>query len=176
MSHLIEPASSGRAGCRACKAKILKGELRLGERQPNPFGDGDATYWFHLRCGAAKVPHAYLAALAAANEPPAEAEAFRSLAQLIASQERLARLGTISRAPTSRARCRHCRSAIQKDSYRVSLEVVAEGVHDAWGFIHARCAREYFATDLNPVFSALGIDLAEDVRRELEQSSFGERT
>ena len=41
MSHLIEPAASGRAKCRGCQRPIQKDELRFGERVPNPFADGE---------------------------------------------------------------------------------------------------------------------------------------
>ena len=55
---MIEVASSGRAGCRGCKQKIAKGELRFGEAAPNRFSDGDepTMRWYHLRCAAGKRP------------------------------------------------------------------------------------------------------------------------
>ncbi|MBK7153763.1 MAG: hypothetical protein IPL19_09870 [Sandaracinaceae bacterium] len=58
VSHLIEVASSGRAGCRGCKQKIAKGELRFGEAAPNRFSDSDepTMRWYHLRCAAEKRP------------------------------------------------------------------------------------------------------------------------
>ena len=56
MTHVIEPASTGRAKCRGCGEKIARGKLRFGERGPNPFGDGDATYWFHPTCAACRRP------------------------------------------------------------------------------------------------------------------------
>ena len=51
-------ASSGRAGCRGCKQKIAKGELRFGEAAPNRFSDSDepTMRWYHLRCAAEKRP------------------------------------------------------------------------------------------------------------------------
>lgn len=57
-SHLIEVASSGRAGCRGCKQKIAKGELRFGEATPNRFSDSDepTMRWYHLRCAVEKRP------------------------------------------------------------------------------------------------------------------------
>jgi hypothetical protein len=57
-SHVIEAASSGRAGCRGCKEKIAKGELRFGEAAPNRFSDSDepTMRWYHLRCAAEKRP------------------------------------------------------------------------------------------------------------------------
>ena len=167
MSHVIEIASSGRASCRACRQKIARGELRLGERQPNPFGEGEATYWFHLRCGAAKVPDAYLAALAELPEVPPAVAAHRQLAELASAHRRLPRLGQFGRAPTGRARCRHCRELIGKGVLRVSLEVVNEGQLDSWGFLHATCARPYFEADVLPLVKARGTELDDELREAL---------
>ena len=63
MPHTLEPASSGRAKCRVCGQKLAKGEIRLGERQPNPFGDGEMTLWFHPSCAAFKRPEVFLEVL-----------------------------------------------------------------------------------------------------------------
>ena len=63
MTHVIEPASSGRAKCRGCEQKIAKGELRLGEKLPNPYGEGEMTLWFHPLCGAFKRPEVLLEAM-----------------------------------------------------------------------------------------------------------------
>ena len=65
---MIEPASSGRAKCRSCDQPIAKGELRFGERQPNAFGEGEMTLWFHLPCAAYSRPEPFLEAQGAA--PP----------------------------------------------------------------------------------------------------------
>ena len=65
MPHSIEPATSGRAKCRGCGRPIDKGELRLGERLPNPYAEGEMTLWFHPTCAAYKRPEALLEALAA---------------------------------------------------------------------------------------------------------------
>jgi hypothetical protein len=40
MAHVFEPAASGRAKCRGCAQPIQRGELRFGERLPNPFAEG----------------------------------------------------------------------------------------------------------------------------------------
>jgi len=40
VSYVFEPASSGRSKCRGCVRPILRGELRFGERLPNPYADG----------------------------------------------------------------------------------------------------------------------------------------
>ena len=68
VAHVIEPASSGRAKCRSCDQPIAKGELRFGERQPNAFGDGEMTLWFHLPCAAYSRPEPFLEAHGAAPD------------------------------------------------------------------------------------------------------------
>ena len=52
MPHVFEPAPTGRAKCRGCGRAIAKGELRFGERLPNPFAEGEMTLWFHPLCAA----------------------------------------------------------------------------------------------------------------------------
>ena len=88
VAHTIEPASSGRAKCRSCDQPIAKGELRLGERQPNAFGDGEMTLWFHLPCGAFSRPEPFLEAQSAAAagaqiEPLATAARFGNRLYLV---------------------------------------------------------------------------------------------
>lgn len=65
--HVIEVSPSGRAGCRGCKEKIQKGELRFGEAAKNVFSDGGepTMRWYHLRCAAEKKPKLLGPALAA---------------------------------------------------------------------------------------------------------------
>ena len=174
MPHVIEPAASGRAKCRGCGQPIAKGALRLGERLPNPFGDGEMTLWFHPDCGAYKRPEPFLEALeardnsAVADEAePEEAggqrddpgddlgalltpEAFDRLeaeAELGTAQRRLPRIDGASRAPTGRARCRSCRELIAKDEWRVGLVYYEEGYFNPSGFIHAGCSRTYFEAE-----------------------------
>ena len=70
MPHLIERASSARATCRGCGAKIAKGELRFGEQLPNPFADGEGalmTHWFHMACAAYRRPEAFIDGIAPAR-------------------------------------------------------------------------------------------------------------
>jgi hypothetical protein len=58
----IELSPTGRSKCRACQQAIQKGSLRLGVMVPNPFGEGEATHFYHLECGAWRQPDAYLVA------------------------------------------------------------------------------------------------------------------
>jgi Poly(ADP-ribose) polymerase and DNA-Ligase Zn-finger region len=55
VAHLFELAASGRSKCRGCNQPIRRGELRFGERLPNPFGGGEMTLWFHPLCAAYKT-------------------------------------------------------------------------------------------------------------------------
>lgn len=151
MPHVIEHAASGRAKCRGCDQKIAKDELRFGERQPNAFGDGEMTLWFHLTCGVYKRPEPFLEALDAAAEDAVlddipDADALRADAEMGAAHRRLPRVNGADRAPTGRARCRHCRELIEKDTWRIALVFFEEYRFQPSGFIHAGCAGEYLGT------------------------------
>jgi len=146
MPHIIEPASSGRAKCRACQQKIAKGELRFGEKVPNPFGDGEATHYFHLICAADRRPEAFRETLDAAElEIPERAELER-VTQLGLDHRRLQRAARAERASSGRAQCRHCREPIAKGELRIALEYVEDGMASGGGFIHLGCTQDYFGT------------------------------
>lgn len=146
MSDVIEIASSGRAKCRACGRAIAKGELRFGERMPNPFGEGEATYWFHVRCGACKRPEPTLAALEAAPDGTEDRDELLEIARRGVARPKLARFATVERAPSGRARCRQCREPIAKEGWRIALDWWEEGRFGGSGFIHLACAAEFFGT------------------------------
>ena len=46
--YVVEHAKSGRASCRKCKEKILKGAVRVGAI--SDVGDYEMTRWFHVGC------------------------------------------------------------------------------------------------------------------------------
>ena len=152
MPHVIEHAVSGRAKCRGCDQKIEKGELRFGERQPNAFGEGEMTLWFHLDCAAYKRPAPFLELLD--GEPTEDisadelnvALALKDAAEFGIAHRRVPRIDSASRAPTGRARCRSCRELIDKDSWRIGLVFFEEYRFQPSGFIHTGCAQEYFDT------------------------------
>jgi len=143
--HVIESASSGRAKCRGCDRTISKGELRFGERQPNAFGEGEMTLWFHLPCAAFKRPEPFLEVAASSDAPP-EAAALVGAAQTGIEHRRLPRINGAERAATGRARCRRCKELIAKDAWRIALSFFEEYRFNPGGFIHATCAAEYFET------------------------------
>ncbi len=166
MAHVIEPASSGRAKCRCCDQPIAKGELRFGERQPNAFGEGEMTLWFHLPCAAYSRPEPFLEQRAAA---PAEAqfESLAAAARFGIEHRRVPRLHGAERAASGRAHCRSCRELIDKEEWRLALVFFEEYRFNPGGYIHARCAREYFET----------VDLLDRIRHfspELREPEFAE--
>jgi hypothetical protein len=144
MPHTIETATSGRAKCRGCEHKIAKGEPRFGERQANIFGDGEMTLWFHLRCGAFKRPEPFLEVLA--EHEVEDGAALEASARFGIEHRRLPRVDSASRAPTGRARCRHCRELIEKDTWRIGLVYFEEFRFAPSGYIHASCASDYLGT------------------------------
>jgi hypothetical protein len=149
MAHLFEPAPSGRAKCRGCGRAIAKGELRFGERLPNPYREGEMTLWFHVPCAAYTRPEPFLEALESPSGVPASAgdtEALAAEARYGRDHRRLPRLNGAGRAPSGRARCRSCRQPIDKDAWRGSLVYYDEGRFEPSGFVHVRCFSEYFGT------------------------------
>lgn len=144
VDDVIEHASSGRAKCRACAQTIAKDELRFGERAPNPFGEGEASYWFHLACAVCKRPEKAVAALEAAVEAPPDRESLLAMARRGVEHPRLARVAGAERSPSARAKCRHCREAIPKDAWRLPLDWWEDGRFGPSGSIHLSCAAAYF--------------------------------
>ena len=146
MPHVIEAASSGRAKCRGCEQRIAKGELRLGERRPNVFGDGEMTIWLHLRCAAYKRPEPLLEAMRDTEVDLDDAKLLATAAEHSIAFRRLPRINGAQRAPTGRARCRSCKELIEKESWRIPLAFFEDGRFQPSGFIHAPCAPDYFET------------------------------
>jgi len=174
----IEPAASGRASCRGCGQKIAKGELRLGARLPNPYADGELTLWFHLVCGAYKMPGPYLEAARSTTETIDNASWLETEAKRSLEHRRLPRLNGADRAPSGRARCRSCKEPIQKDAWRISLVFYDEevGRFDPSGYIHPKCAQEYFGTNevidrLKHFSPSLGSSDVGELQRELTGSA-----
>lgn len=146
MSHVFEPAATGRAKCRGCGLALLKGEIRFGERLANPFADGEMTRWFHPTCAAYKRPDAMLEALETAPEGIERADLER-IARAGVTHHRRPRIDGAERSPSSQARCRQCKEPIEKGAWRVRLVFHEEGVFSPGGFIHLSCRQPYFETD-----------------------------
>ena len=99
MLHVFEHASSGRSKCRGCGQPIARGELRFGERLPNPFADGEMTHWFHPTCAAYKRPEPLLEGLKETQQSVPAREALESAARRSLAQRRLPRIDGAERAP-----------------------------------------------------------------------------
>ncbi len=146
MGHVIEAAMSGRAKCRGCGQPVARGELRLGERLPNPYAEGELTLWYHLACGAYKRPEVLIEALDAYEGELDRREDLRELTVSGLEHRRLPRVDGAGRSPTGRARCRSCRELIEKESWRIGLVYFDEGRFNPSGYIHVACATEYLGT------------------------------
>jgi hypothetical protein len=145
--HVFEPASSGRAKCRGCGQPIQRGELRFGERLPNPFGEGEMTLWFHPLCAAYKRPEPALQALGETSVTVPDRERVERAAQGALAHRRVPRIDGAERAPTGQAKCRHCREPIARGTWRIRLVFYEEGQFAPGGFIHLDCRNAYFETD-----------------------------
>lgn len=149
MPHIFELAPSARAKCRGCGLAIAKGELRFGERLPNPFADGEGvemTHWFHLWCAAFRRPEAFIAALPDAPGEIARKDEMLHEAELGVAHRRLPRVGGAERASTGRATCRACKELIAKDTWRIALVFYEEGRFTPSGFVHVACVPSYCET------------------------------
>jgi hypothetical protein len=144
MPHTFEPASSGRAKCRGCGQSIARGELRFGERLPNPFGEGEMTLWFHPLCAAYKRPEAVLQALAESREGVPEPATLEGAARGNSAQRRLPRIDGAERAPSGQAKCRSCKQPIPRGAWRIRLVFFEEGRFMPGGFVHLDCRGDYF--------------------------------
>ena len=169
MSHVFEPAASGRAKCRACKEPLPKGEVRFGERLPNPFGEGEVTHWYHPRCAAFRRPEALLEALEsgeAASPEVADREGLEGIARAFAAVPRLSRIDGAERSPTSQAKCRHCHAPIERGTWRIRLVLNEEGSVMPGGFIHVACGPAYFESDAAAAAVLLFSDALEATERQ----------
>jgi hypothetical protein len=144
MPHVFEPATSGRAKCRGCGQPIPRGELRFGERIPNPFGEGEATLWFHPLCAAYKRPESVLQALAESPSAVPGGPALERAARSSSAHRRLPRIDGAERSPSGQAKCRHCRKPIERGAWRIRLVFFEEGRFQPGGFVHLDCRKEYF--------------------------------
>jgi len=146
--HVIERASSARSKCRGCGDRIEKGAWRFGESLPNPFDDngGEMTHWFHIPCAAYRRPEPFLETLKNSTETIDDRDALEREAVLGVAHHRLPRVSTAERAASGRAACRHCKTPIEKDHWRLSLVFYQDGRFAPSGFIHVTCAPEYLET------------------------------
>jgi hypothetical protein len=141
MTDVIEQASSARAKCRACGNTIAKGELRFGERLPNPFGEGEMTHWFHLACGAERHAEKVATAMAAYEGEIPDRDRIARIAAEGIKNPKLALVRRAEHSPSGRARCQECHEKIEKGELRVAFEREGETPPmAAQSYLHVRCA------------------------------------
>lgn len=171
MPHVFEAAASGRSKCRGCSRPIARGDLRFGERLPNPFADGEMTLWFHPLCAAFKRPQPMLEALAEVQEGVANREQLERIARKGVAKRRLARIDGAGRAPSSQAKCRECRQPIERGTWRIRLVFYEEGQFSPAGFVHLDCREKYFETsDVLEAVLHFSPDLGDAERAELSRA------
>lgn len=146
MPASFEIATSGRAKCRGCGQPVGKGDVRLGEKLPNPFADGEMTHWFHPLCAAYKRPEALLEALGATTLEIADRERLERAARHGIAHHRLPRIDGAERSPSSQAKCRHCHAPIERGDWRIRLVFHQDGRFEPAGFAHLACRTAYFET------------------------------
>jgi hypothetical protein len=142
---VIEEAKSARSSCRQCRRGIEKGALRFGADESGFYGDGSSYSWFHLKCGAQRMPDRLANALK--KEGPSRIPDFASLLEACekAQQKAASTYPYGERAPTSRARCMKCQKPIEKGAFRVAVEREINAgsfVQTGAGYLHPGCAVE----------------------------------
>ena len=172
----FELAPTGRSKCRGCGQAIAKGELRFGEKLPNPFAEGEMIHWFHPACAAYKRPEAMLQALPQATTDVPGREALERAARGSGAHKRVPRIDGAERAPSSQARCRQCHEPIDKGAWRIRLVFYEEGTFNPSGFIHLGCREAYFETSDDILEHVLHFSraLGADDREALERAFRGE--
>lgn len=148
MSHVVEAATSGRAKCRGCGRPLQRGELRFGERLPNPYAEErEMTLWFHPLCAAYRRPEPLLQALGETGKTVPDREQLERAARGSLAHRRLPRIDGAERAPSGQAGCRHCRDTIERGTWRIRLVHYDEGRFSPGGYVHLGCRKAYFETD-----------------------------
>ena len=150
MTHTFEAAPSGRSKCRGCGRTIAKGEVRFGERLPNPFAEGtEMSHWYHPLCGAMRRPESRVERGVDGDPllPDELKEQLRRIAAHGVEHRRLERISGVHRSPSGRAACRNCKEPIGKDDWRIKLLFFEAGMFNPSGYVHLGCSTQYFGTD-----------------------------
>jgi hypothetical protein len=172
MAHVLEAATSGRSMCRGCARPIVRGELRFGERLPNPYGQGEMTLWFHPACAAFRRPEPLLQALGEAPGKVPEREALERAARSSLAHRRIPRIDGAERSPSGQARCRSCHETIERGSWRVRLVFYEGGRFTPGGYLHLGCRDAYFEThEVMEQILHFSPDLSDEQREELRRAA-----
>jgi hypothetical protein len=91
-------------------------------------------------------PERFLPVLEATPEPIADRDELVAIARQGIDHPRLPRLAHAEQAASGRARCRMCHEIIEKESFRIALQVFEGGRFGDFGYIHLACSEGYFGT------------------------------
>ena len=131
------------------------------------------TLWFHPLCAAYKRPESLLQAIdeGTASLPLPEREILERTGRASGNHRRRPRIDGAERAPSSQAKCRHCREPIERGAWRIRLVFFEEGMFTAGGFIHLQCRQTYFESDdLIDQLLHFSVKLNEDEREDLRRA------
>jgi ferredoxin len=129
---IIEPAKSGRASCRNCRRKILKGEYRIGIPYQFTIPDGETVTsygYYHPECSPQDKIKTILKALGSstsidsANRVKIEKSLNKSLEESVESppsRSESQQLPFLESSKSSRGICRICEKKIEKGILRVA--------------------------------------------------------
>jgi len=129
------------------------------------------TLWFHPACAAFKRPEPLLQALAETPEKLPEREALESAARSSLAHRRVPRIDGAERSPSGQARCRSCREAIARGSWRIRLVFFEGGRFSPGGYVHLTCRKAYFETSevLEPILH-FSPNLSDEERQDLRRA------
>jgi hypothetical protein len=87
-----------------------------------------------------------LATLETLTEKTADQDRVEQIARNVSLHRRLQRIDGAELSPSGQAKCRHCREAIERGSWRIRLIFYEDGMFTPGGFVHLGCAARYFET------------------------------
>ena len=127
---IIEPAKSGRAACRNCRRKILKGEYRIGipYQFTRPDGETFSSYgYYHPECAPKEKIESIFKILEAATaiDTVNAVQIRESLRKRLEERDESPKTPSLLQKPfletskSSRGNCRICEKKIQKGIFRV---------------------------------------------------------
>jgi hypothetical protein len=93
------------------------------------------------------------------------------VARASSAHRRLNRIAGAEKAPSSQAKCRHCKLKIERGAWRIRLVFFEEGRFMPGGFVHLDCRAAYFENhDALDAVLHFSQGLSEDERGDLARA------
>ena len=163
---IIEPAKSGRASCRSCRGKILKGEYRIGipYQFTRPDGESITSYgYYHPECAPQDKIEVIIEILEKKSIDSEDKDKIREslrkrLEESPQSSSELLQMAFLEPSKSARGNCRICEKKIEKGILRVAepTQVELEDGRKFFShkFFHIKCYLES-KSDLQSIFQNL---------------------